>query len=67
MQAAYATVCARHKCYKGAERTHQAYSGSAPYKVSSHTPGIGGGDHSAIVYHVGTSEHSAGHSDESIP
>eukprot|EP00973_Karenia_brevis_P005457 744457-Karenia_brevis.AAC.1 len=38
MQAAYATVRVRHKCYKGAERTHQTDSGSALYNVGSYTP-----------------------------
>eukprot|EP00973_Karenia_brevis_P065739 9137249-Karenia_brevis.AAC.1 len=67
MQAAYATACARHKFYKGAERIHQAHSGSAPHNASSHTPGTGIGDHSAIAYHVGTSVQGAGHSDEPTP
>eukprot|EP00973_Karenia_brevis_P001897 257869-Karenia_brevis.AAC.1 len=36
MQAAYDTVCARFKCYKGAARTQQTYRAGTNGSVGSH-------------------------------
>eukprot|EP00973_Karenia_brevis_P001469 199283-Karenia_brevis.AAC.1 len=58
MQAAYDTVCARFKCYKGAARIQQTYSAGADYSVGSYLPSSRDDDSSEDVQHADTFKHN---------
>eukprot|EP00973_Karenia_brevis_P077549 10774690-Karenia_brevis.AAC.1 len=58
MQAAYDTVCARFKCYKGATSIQQTYSDGADYSMGSYVPSSRDDDSSEDVQYADTFKHN---------